>query len=257
MLPPLRALLDEVHRRDPSPRIFFLGDYVNRGPDSRGVIDHLLTLDGARFIRGNHDDMFDLILHGHCEAENIAGKDRLAAFKWFMQHGLDTTLHSYGASASQLDYLLARPQMEMLDEVLAGVPDAHRAFMRELPLTAGDEDFFIVHGQWPVDVHTLEPGIPSRLDRHAKLRGIAIWGRYNELAIAQPKVWERTGFVGHTPVDNYAPAKGGAPMLPVVGDKLVLLDTAVALVEHGRLTAWCVDSQTFIQTDRQARLVTS
>jgi len=70
-------------------------------------------------------------------------------------------------------------------------------------------------------------------------------------------VWERTGFVGHTPVDNYAPAKGGAPMLPVVGDKLVLLDTAVALVEHGRLTAWCVDSQTFIQTDRQARLVTS
>jgi len=248
-------MLDEIHERDPSPRVYFLGDYVNRGPDSRGVIDLLLTLEGCRFIRGNHDDLFDLILHGRSEAENIAGKDRLHAFKWFMQHGLDTTLCSYGATPAQLQYVLAHPELSNLEEVIAGVPESHRNFIRELPLTAGDEEFFIVHGMWPVELPTLSPGIPSRLEEKLKLRGIAIWGRYEEGAIHHPKLWERIGFVGHTPVDNYPPAKGGAPMLPIIGNKLVLLDTAVALVEHGRLTAWCVDTKSYVQTDRQCRVV--
>ncbi len=42
----------------------FVGAFVNRGPDSRGVIALLMSLPNARFVRGNHDDVFDQVLSG-------------------------------------------------------------------------------------------------------------------------------------------------------------------------------------------------
>ena len=77
----LRALLDSVHKLDPSPRFYFVDDYVNRGPDSRGVIDLLLTLRDARFCRGNHDDIFDMVLTGESFAPNAAMGQRTVAFR--------------------------------------------------------------------------------------------------------------------------------------------------------------------------------
>ncbi len=68
MLRPLQGLLREVARRDPWAHLLFVGDYVNRGPDARGVIEQLVTLRNAHYLRGNHDDVFDLILHGTCYA---------------------------------------------------------------------------------------------------------------------------------------------------------------------------------------------
>ena len=70
----LERLLEAVGRVDPSARFYFVGDYVNRGPDARGVIDLLLSLTNARFVRGNHDDIFDRVeLRGH---EWLRGKAR-------------------------------------------------------------------------------------------------------------------------------------------------------------------------------------
>src|SRR5437879_5834209 len=89
MLVPLRALLEAVGKADGQARLIFVGDYVNRGPESRGVVELLLTLSNARFIRGNHDDIFDELLGGHPYATNAAGPDPTMAFAWFMQHGLD------------------------------------------------------------------------------------------------------------------------------------------------------------------------
>ena len=62
MLKPLEGLLKGIERADPDARLFFVGDYVNRGLESKGVIDLVLTLKNARFIRGNHDDIFDQVL---------------------------------------------------------------------------------------------------------------------------------------------------------------------------------------------------
>jgi len=58
----LKGLVDGVSKSDPAAEWIFVGDYVNRGPDSRGVIDFLLKLANARFCRGNHDDVFDVLL---------------------------------------------------------------------------------------------------------------------------------------------------------------------------------------------------
>src|SRR4051794_20938618 len=94
MLKPLKALLNAVHNRDPESVFYFVGDYVNRGPDSRGVVDMLLNIpdDRAKMIRGNHDDIFDLILNGKSFA---AGNEPVPVFAWFMAHGLGNTLISY------------------------------------------------------------------------------------------------------------------------------------------------------------------
>src|SRR5687768_1050297 len=94
MLRPLRAVLEAVSRRDPTPRFYFVGDYVNRGPESRAVLDLLLGLSDAAFVRGNHDDVFDLVLHGTCYDCHPAAPDSVSAFAWFMNHGLATTFGS-------------------------------------------------------------------------------------------------------------------------------------------------------------------
>src|SRR3954470_6428230 len=96
MLKPLARLLDEVNRVDAAARFYFVGDYVNRGPDSRGVIDLLLSLTNAKFARGNHDDIFDHVCNAAHYAPNAANADRFVSFQWFMEHGLDATFTSYG-----------------------------------------------------------------------------------------------------------------------------------------------------------------
>ena len=103
MLRPLEALVAAISRRDPGAHLIFVGDYVNRGPDSRQVIDLLLTLPHATFLRGNHDDIFDLILHGDCYMCHKDAPDAVAGFAWFMEHGLDKTLVSYGADWAELE----------------------------------------------------------------------------------------------------------------------------------------------------------
>jgi hypothetical protein len=61
-------------------------------------------------------------------------------------------------------------------------------------------------------------------------------------------------------VDNYGrrggyDPHGGGKLVPIVANKLVLVDTAAALSPVGRLTAFCPDSQKFIQIDRAGNVV--
>src|SRR5437868_265246 len=133
MLRPLTTLLDAVRRRDAQPQLLFVGDYVNRGPDSRGVIELLLSLSNARFVRGNHDDIFDQVLHGQAYAENATRGDRLAAFQWFMKYGLDSTFISYGLDYAQLQRAAEDPTEQRLEAIVQHVPPRHGAFIRDLP----------------------------------------------------------------------------------------------------------------------------
>lgn len=253
MLTPLEALLGAIPRFDPDPRLHFVGDYVNRGAESKGVIDLLLTLTNATFIRGNHDDIFDLIVNGHSASENPEETTTVTAFQWFMQHGLANTLASYGAKHSELIVLERWPDEERLAEVLALVPESHRAFLRGLPMVVEREDFFVAHGKWHPD-ELSEPSIEAQL-KSTMARRKLLWGRYETTEIPRLKAWERTGYFGHTPVDSYPALYRGQPFRPIVANKIVLLDTASALRAEGRLTAFCHDNRTFIQAERDGHLV--
>ena len=258
MCQPLRRLLDAVHAADADAALVFAGDYVNRGPDSKQVIDLLLTLPRARFCRGNHDDIFDLVLNGTCFAPKAAGETQAAAFQWFMDYGLDRTLHSYGIGYDWLRATAAKPSADRLAHLAEVVPDAHRSFIRNLPSAVDGDGFFVTHGYWPPLRPCYPPDVAdvAAAGADADLRQTMLWARYapHEIEWAN-KPWGKPCFVGHTPVHTYHPDPAKAPLVPITGPKLTLLDTACALLPWGRLTAYCVEQDRILQVDHDAQPV--
>ncbi|HEX4124390.1 MAG TPA: metallophosphoesterase [Tepidisphaeraceae bacterium] len=242
MLRPMEALLEAILGRDASARFIFVGDYINRGPDSRGVLDRLVTLPNATFLRGNHDDIFDLILSGQCFCEQETS-DPLQAFGWFINHGLVNTLESYGIDYAFIEHLAGHLTASKLAEMMAVVPAAHREFLRQLRPVIEYEDAFVAHAMWGADQPDASP-MEAIISSTSPLRYRTIWGRYTADQIRQDKPWRRTGFFGHTPVTNYA---GNAGLLPVGGPQIVLLDTAAAM--GGRLSAVCIETRQVVQAD--------
>jgi serine/threonine protein phosphatase 1 len=256
----LKGLVEQVAKKDPAANWIFVGDYVNRGPDSRGVIDFLLKLPNARFGRGNHDDVFDVLLNGQSYVEQLTNNNKAGAFKWFMEHGLRDTLASYGAHDSTMNSVLANPTPRGVEELTAAIPKSHRQFIRNLLPVIEEPDIFIVHARWDPATPDEDPSPTTYLDVDRDLRKTATWGRFTAEEIDAPKTWRRTAFFGHTPVDFYGTRggfnpKGGGALKPIIGQKMILLDTAAALSPVGRLTAYSPDTSSYIQVDRQGRLV--
>src|ERR1043166_4066276 len=82
----LATLLDAIGP-EPDDRLVLLGDYVDRGPDSRGVLDQLISLVGrCRVVPllGNHEEML------------LAVRSAPAALKGWLTCGGLATLESYG-----------------------------------------------------------------------------------------------------------------------------------------------------------------
>jgi serine/threonine protein phosphatase 1 len=108
--------------------VIFLGDYVDRGPQSREVLDWLIGEAKRRAIvplRGNHDIMMLQAREGD-----------LDFYDW-LHFGGDATLRSYGS----------RGRSGRLDDV----PDAHWRFLEStLPIFVGDADFFVHAGVDPL-----------------------------------------------------------------------------------------------------------
>lgn len=257
MAHPLDALLKVIASRDTDAKLYFVGDYVNRGRDSRNVIDRLLALapGSARFVRGNHDDIFDQILHDKPFAPNSSEGNRLTAFRWFLQYGLDATLCSYGADAAQVEHIAKHAtDVSALDKLIALIPPAHRAFIHALEPIIDDADLFVAHGNW--NVNESDATLAKRLTTEPDARRRLLWHRFSTNDIMSIKAWQRTGYFGHTPVELYPQLlPDSKQLLPIQSSKIRLLDTAVALQPHGRLTAYCHEESTFLQVDRQGALV--
>ncbi len=112
-LDPLRRLMDQIHVSE-TDEVVFIGDYVDRGPDSKGVIDYLLTLQGRyTFLMGNHERMF---------LDFLQGKERFL----FLYNGGEATLESYGG--------------------VGNIPASHLAFLNRLVLYYETDDYLFVHG---------------------------------------------------------------------------------------------------------------
>ena len=254
MLAALESLLRAIDRVDPERQLMFVGDYVNRGPDSKRVIDLLISLPGTQAIRGNHDDVFDNVISAQCYATKPGEEHRIASFIWFLQHGLDKTLASYGIKPSEITRVLQKPSDAALNNLVEPIPAAHRKFIRDLPVLIETPDMFVAHAKWDIYSATQSPPMLEQLKASEPMRYNLLWGRYQLHEVDSDKAWERTGYFGHTPVDVY---RDGNELLPAIGPKIVLLDTAAALVAKGRLTAVCHESGTFLQSDPKAKWLTT
>ena len=145
---------DDAGRGGPESELIFLGDLVDRGPDSRGVVERLLALKDerpARFLMGNHEEVFLRALEGD-----------LRALRFLIRIGGRATLLSYGISED--DYRTLDFEGLML-EVQAVVPAEHIAFLAAFERWIEAGDYLFVHAG-------LRPGVLLEEQKIADLRWI-------------------------------------------------------------------------------------
>jgi serine/threonine protein phosphatase 1 len=156
--------------------IVHLGDYVDRGPDSKGVIDFILAAgnDQRRIasVAGNHDlSMLDFLKEGTPDGV-------------FVEYGGKQTARSYGV---ELDFSSPKAFAASHAKLVAAVPQSHRDFLQALPYTHVAGDFFFCHAG-------IRPGIA--LD--AQVPSDLIWIRRE--FHRHVGLYEKIVVHGHTPV---------------------------------------------------------
>ena len=126
------ALLDQV-KPTKNDRLFFLGDYIDRGPDSKAVLDKLLALRQNGYhltcLMGNHDQ------------ELLISLDDLERREfWLKRWGGNKTLESFGVN---------RPE---------AIPAKYLNFLNELKWVHCEDDYILVHAG--LNFYTEDPLLP-------------------------------------------------------------------------------------------------
>ena len=113
----------------------FLGDYVDRGPNSKDVLDWLI--DGPALaqkricLRGNHEVMMTAFL----DVPSVIGS--------WGQYGGHETLHSYGVKIKLP--MQEKDHLEVQEQFRTRLPDAHRTFLAGLRASAEAGEYFFAH----------------------------------------------------------------------------------------------------------------
>jgi serine/threonine protein phosphatase 1 len=180
-------------------RLIFLGDYIDRGPGAREVVDLLLALkaDGGcrpTFLKGNHEDML-LDFLGYPGNYGEA----------FLLNGGNSTLTSYGLSTTVSGPACA-----------SGLPPTHLQFFLDLETLSVQEDLLCVHA-----------GVNPQRSLEEQGEEELLWIRQE--FIFQPHSLPYTVVFGHTPqraVFFDLPYKVGIDTGLVYGGKLSCLEWA-------------------------------
>ncbi len=154
----LARVLDDIHPL--SEDLFItLGDYVDRGPNSRGVIDRLLSLQTqARTIHlmGNHELMM------------LSALDNPSEYEFWLRSGGDETLASY-------------------DDSLSDIPQSHVEFLHRCVAYHELEDCFFVHANYTAE-------LPLN-----KQPEYTLFWEHLTMHLPAPHVNGKKAIVGHTP----------------------------------------------------------
>lgn len=179
----LEATLDRIEADGgPDARVVFLGDYTDRGPDSRSVIEHLISgLEQGRnwiTLKGNHDRMFAMFMR-----EFPANDDQLlVGYHWLHERiGGIETLASYGVEVQEGDRIY-----KVHSQARIAVPERHIRFLEACPTNHVEDEKLFVHAG-------IRPGIPLEEQTEHDL----IWIRHEFLDDRRQHPWLVVH--GHTP----------------------------------------------------------
>jgi serine/threonine protein phosphatase 1 len=210
-------LLDQVLSRidadlaaypDCRPRQVFLGDYIDRGPSSRAVIDRLIKRARTHEIvclKGNHETY---VLEFLRNPAILADWRRLGGLETLMSYGLKPSMK---ADVTE--------QLELAKALAASLPKHHRQFLRNLSNSFACGDFFFVHAG-------VKPGIPLEQQREQDL----LWIRDDFLLCEHG--FGKIVVHGHTPV-----------LEPDMRPNRINIDTGAYAT--GRLTCLIIESGGF------------
>lgn len=166
----LRKLLPQLHAQAQSgDALVFIGDYIDRGPDTRGVIDLVLeqTLGGwdgpVTCLRGNHEVLM---------LDSLTKRPRYGFDAWMQNGGLEA-IGSYTGGRVTRNWLDA-------------VPAGHIEFLHNLKDWHEDEHGFYVHAGF----------MPGMLPAEC---GEEVWQWIRGEFIESDYAWEKVVVFGHTP----------------------------------------------------------
>jgi serine/threonine protein phosphatase 1 len=193
----LRCLIEALPLES-GDRMVFLGDYIDRGPDSKGVVTYVLELQKRNdlelvCLKGNHEDMFMAYL-------GLAGEHG----DMFLYNGGGATLNSYGINSKNAS----------LDKINDQIPGRHFEFFGNLKPYFVMEPFLCVHA----GIHPFK-----RLEDQTESE--LLWIR-NEF-IYNPHGLPYTVLFGHTPQQSVLfnlPYKVGLDTGLVFGNRLSCLE---------------------------------
>jgi serine/threonine protein phosphatase 1 len=221
----LHGLIAEDAARHGSPaRIVHVGDLVDRGPNSAGVVDYLMTgiAQGQDWIvlKGNHDRMLTLFLD-----DPMAVDAGLRSDLGYLHYkiGGGATLASYGVRNAA-----DRPVKPVHTEAVANVPAAHRAFLTGLATSYQQDDALFVHAG-------IRPGVPLARQTETDL----VWIRREFLD--DPRDHGPLVIHGHTAID--APTHYG---------NRINIDSGAAY--GGPLSAIAIDGRAIFQVTLDGRV---
>ncbi|QND51969.1 serine/threonine protein phosphatase [Phyllobacterium sp. 628] len=208
-------LLQEMHRRilaenEKTPPfdwvVVHLGDYVDRGPDSRGVLEYFVNAQKKTHrmltLAGNHDVGFLDFLNG----SDVNGV--------FARHGGKQTAKSYGVT---IDFYDPASVAAGRSALLRAIPAAHVEFLQGLRRSTIMGDFFFCHAG-------IRPGVDLERQNPEDL----IWIRWDFLD--DPHLHSKVIIHGHTPASDVE-----------VRQNRVNLDTGA--YASGRLSAIRIDAE--------------
>jgi serine/threonine protein phosphatase 1 len=156
----LEAVLAEIHAdmdaRGPAQSLLvFVGDLIDRGPQSAQVIEHLRTYrrKGVQtvFLLGNHEEVLLRVLRG--EAGLVTG---------WLRFGGAECLRSYGFDPGRLATM---SDAEALAAIRAAIPNDHSEFLESFCDTCRFGDYLFVHAG-------IRPGVDLEDQRQSDLRWI-------------------------------------------------------------------------------------
>lgn len=187
----LKGLLDVI-RYDPSQdELIFVGDYIDRGPNSKGVIDYIIGLkeissNKVRCVLGNHEALFLDVISGF-------------GLELYLYNGGGSTLRSYGTSHRFSD--------------LSWLPNTHRFFYENLVPYIELQDYLIVHAG-------LVPGIPLKQQALEDLLWIREAFVYSDADFGKRVIFGHTPFQDPLIMENKIGIDTGA----VYGNKLTCVE---------------------------------
>ena len=209
-------LLDILNYDPAADRLLFLGDYIDRGPDSKGVITLMLQLQHENpenvFLMGNHEDNFLTYLQACIDGEQ--GHYWLS--EPFFAGGGISTLQSYAPSLRPPTY----------PDLIEAIPPEHLQFMSRLPLYWQDDTYLLVHAG-------VRPGIPLERQYENDLL------RIRRPFLFTPHGLDKCVVFGHTPFREVL----------WESDKIGI-DTGACfqVAGYGKLTGLCLQTQQVFQT---------
>lgn len=207
----LEAMLARLDQEAPEAQLIFVGDYVDRGPESAAVLTRVMSLPDAICLMGNHERMLLDFL------EDPAGKNEGGPGARWLRHGGQDTLESFGIHGGT--------PIEQRDALLVALRPEGVHWLKSCPLYFRSGTLYVTHASADPASPIEEQGEDTLLWGHPdfgrKLRRDGHWVAHGHSIVPSPAVHR-----GCISIDTGAFATDRLSAAVISGEELTFLEVS-------------------------------